>query len=329
MYWIEFFLSSFFIILAGIRLTKYADRLSDVLNLGKLWIGIVLLGFVTSLPEAITCVVSIVKLEANDLAVGNLLGSNNFNVFLIFLMDLVYRKGAVTNKISSKKSHYFSAGISLFLMMMVVAQMTFGEALSRFNVGYVSILMITVGVVYLGGMWVLRSIEKNSEVAEVSGSKNHSLSEIWINLIISSLVVVVSAMWLAKSADIIAVQTGLGRSFVGTVLLALVTSLPEMVVTLSALRLGAFDLAVGNIFGSNMTNMFIMFVCALIYTKGGFLLTVSQTHIFTPLVGFLMTLIVLRGIAVKHKPVIFGLGLDAIFVAVLFFGGNFILYLVK
>ena len=77
MYWIEFIISSVVIIVAGVRLTKYADKLSEQTNLGKAWIGIILLGVVTSLPEAVTCIVSVASLDAYDLAIGNLLGSNH------------------------------------------------------------------------------------------------------------------------------------------------------------------------------------------------------------------------------------------------------------
>ena len=85
---------------------------------------------------------------------------------------------------------------------------------------------------------------------------------------------------LAQSADEIALQTGLGRTFVGSIFLALVTSLPEMVVSLSALKMGAFDLAIGNIFGSNMTNMFIVFFVFLSpILRGPILYDVGSTHI--------------------------------------------------
>ena len=86
MAWITFIVSAAGIVYAGVLLTKYADILSDRLHLGKTWVGIVLLGFVTSLPEAITSLISVVSLTADDLAIGNLFGSNNFNPMLICLI---------------------------------------------------------------------------------------------------------------------------------------------------------------------------------------------------------------------------------------------------
>ena len=329
MYWIEFFISAALIIAAGIHLTKYADRLSDALNLGKLWIGIVLLGFVTSLPEAITCVASIVKLEANDLAAGNLLGSNNFNLLLLVLMDMFYRQGSVTNKISSRQSHRVSGLLSVLLMAIVVGEIAFADVFSSFRVAHISYAMILICLVYFWGMSLLAKLEKDHHESVDPSGKVYPLITIWFHLILSASVVIVSAMWLARSADIIAVETGLGRSFVGTILLALVTSLPEMVVTLSALRMGAFDLSLGNIFGSNMTNMFIMFICACVYTKGPFLRDINPTHLITPLIGILMTFIALEGIARKEKRVYGVLGLDTIFLLLLFVGGTAIFYVIR
>jgi len=109
--WIEFTVGATLIIIAGIKLTRYADVISDRLSLGKVWIGIVILGLVTSLPEAITSLVSIISLSAYDLAIGNLVGSNNFNPMLLVVMDIIYRKGPVTNAISPDKSHRVSTMI--------------------------------------------------------------------------------------------------------------------------------------------------------------------------------------------------------------------------
>lgn len=329
MYWIEFFISAVFIVLAGIRLTKYADRLSDALRLGKLWIGIVLLGIVTSLPEAITCLVAIVQIQANDLAAGNLLGSNNFNLVLIVLMDALFRNSSITGKISAQRSHSVSGLLSVVLMAIVAGEILFNAAFSSVRIGHMTVTMIAVAAIYFWGMYLLGQLEKTGHVPVDEPGEAHSLPEIWVNLLISSAVVVVSAMWLTKSADIIALQTGLGRSFVGTALLALVTSLPEMVVTISAVRMGAFDLCVGNIFGSNMTNMFIVSMCALIYREGIFTTTVNPAHALTPLIGILMSFVVLEGIRRGKKKLYGGFGLDSFLLVGLFIGGNALFYFFK
>ena len=133
-------------------------------------------------------------------------------------------------------------------------------------------------------------------------------------------------MWLAGSADVIAEQTGLGRTFFGGVFLAFITSLPEMVVSLSALRLNSLDLAIGNIFGSNMTNMFILFICSLFHRGGPILGTVSSAHVITAMLGIVLTYVAISGIYVKNKKTVFGLGWDSLVMAFFFIVGTGILY---
>ena len=326
MLWIEFLISSAVIIFCGTQLTKYADQISDHLQLGKAWVGIVLLGLVTSLPEAITCIVSIVSLNANDLAVGNLLGSNNFNPLLIVLMDIVYRRGSVTNAITSHRSHSISAVAAVILVLIVLGELYYYDSIGgtlQARIGGGNILIIALYFVFM------KSLARAQTPVE-AGLTNpvHNVGRVWLKLFLSAALVVVGAMVLANSADKIAESTGLGRTFVGSIFLALVTSLPEMVVTISAMKLGSFDLAIGNIFGSNMTNMFILALCDLL-TPGPILSTVSSTHVITGGLSIAIVLVALVGINSNSKKTVFGIGIDSIIMSVLFFGGTYVLYLIR
>ena len=104
----------------------------------------------------------------------------------------------------------------------------------------------------------------------------------------------IAAPHLARSADVIAGETGLGGTFVGTTLVALCTSLPELVATLTAVRMGAVELAVGNIFGSNTFNMVLLFPVELAH-DGALLGAVQATHAFTAMAVVLVTSVVVMG----------------------------------
>ena len=145
MIWIQFIISSALIVFAGTRLTTYADALSDRVDFGKVWVGVVLLGFVTSLPEAITSLTAVVSLQANDLAVGNMVGSNNFNLVLIFVMDCFYRQGAVTNAIPFNRSRVLPAFFAMGLAGIVMV--------SIFSSSFIQ--MPVVGMLGLGGLLIL------------------------------------------------------------------------------------------------------------------------------------------------------------------------------
>lgn len=96
----------------------YADVISVRTGLSKVWIGMILLGAVTSLPEAVTSVASVVKINAPDLSLGNILGSNMINLFIIPIADIAYRKGAILAFVS--QAHILTACLGIFLTCIVI-----------------------------------------------------------------------------------------------------------------------------------------------------------------------------------------------------------------
>ena len=324
MAWIEFIISAFVVIVAGSRLTMAADRLSDQLNLGKAWIGIFLLGLVTSLPEAVSSVTAVRSLGADNLAVGNLLGSNNFNPLLLVMLDLVYRKGSVTNEVPANDSHRLSAYYAMVLTVIVIAEIAFG-VLPHW--GSVSIGVVAICALYGRGIFKLAAVSRGVEAPEAPSAGN--LRQTWISIFISATLVVLAAVWLADAADRIAVQTGLGDTFVGSIFLALATSLPELIVTLSALQMGALDLGIGNVFGSNMVNILILAFCSLIDPRGPILYGVRHVHILTGLCSIVMVFIALKGIEQNKKKSYAGLGWDSWAMMAVFLTGSSLLYMWK
>ena len=106
---------------------------------------------------------------------------------------------------------------------------------------------------------------------------------------------------LPHAADALAQELGLSRSFVGTILMALVTTLPEMAVTLAALRLGALDMAIGNLLGSNLFNVLILSVDDLFYTPGPLLADAAPVHAGTAVTALLMTGLVIVGLVMRPR----------------------------
>ncbi len=330
MLYIQFIISAALIVFSGIKLTGYADALSDKLNIGKVWIGVILLGLVTSLPEAVASLTAVLALHSNDLAIGNMVGSNNFNISLIVLMDMFYRKSAITNHFSFTRAHLMPAVFAVYLTLFVIAENMLGGHLNLPMLGPVSLGNVIIIVVYFWGVRILSKLDVQHQDVDIDERhETISVKALGIRLFASAVCVVVGAIWLASCADKIAEVTGLGQTFVGTIFLAFVTSLPEMVVTISALRLGVIDMALGNIFGSNMINMFIVALCDVFYVKGAILATVSKTHVFTAGLSVFLTGIVLAGISHRSKKKIFGLGWDAWLILILFICGMKVLYCLK
>lgn len=328
MVWIIFLTSAAIIVAAGSRLTVSADKLCARLGLGDVWIGIVLLGLITSMPEAVSSLIAVVSLGAGDLALGNLLGSNNFNPLLLVVMDFVYRKGSVTSRISPKPSHGFSAGYAIVLTVLVVFDIFASRVWAWPSWNGITVSLGALALIYTGGMYHLSRCDgapsphgiKERDTPETTGA-------ILMTLMICAFCVVIASIWLTNSCDQIAAQTGLGQTFVGSLLLAMVTSLPEMVVTLSAMSLKNFDMAIGNIFGSNMTNMLILVICAAAAPGQDLMSTANPNHILTGINSIVMVAIILIGLRSAKKKTFWGVGWDTLLMLTAFLGTNFLLYL--
>jgi cation:H+ antiporter len=256
-------------------------------------------------------------------------GSNACNLLLIALLDMVYRKGSITNVISHGKAQTLSAWFAFGFTAIVAFEILMSGKGGFPTVFGMSFFTGLLGMLYFVGMYC---IYKNNP-AYVSQKKQEapkeSLVKICSVLGVSAVVVVIAAVVLANAADRIAVVTGLGRTFVGSLFLAMATSLPEMVVTISALSLGQLDLAIGNIFGSNMTNMFLIAVCDVAIGKPAILGMVSVTHVVMLVLSCIMTVIVLKGLARRYKKAIAGLGGDSWLLLAVYGMGMLVLYILK
>ena len=324
--WLKFFASAGLVVLAGIKLTKYANILSDRFSISKAWMGMILLGAITSLPEATASIASAGILRAPNLAVGNIAGSVNFNLMIVALMDFVYHRGSVTAQIQAKRTYEWSAVFYGLLSSIVVVEIFLSSKTSLIAFGPISLGSILIVILYfLGSKFIFKKEtgDKSDSVKRTITSQDKILI---FKMMAGALTVIFGGIWLSSLADSISVVTGLGQSFVGTTFLGFVTSLPEIVVSVSAIRMGAFDLAFGNIFGSNMFNILILSICEGFYIKGPIFSDVAQTHILMMTLSVVLTTILIIGIRKGAKKTFFGFGLDTILMMICFAIGMKFLY---
>ncbi len=331
MVWIQFLFLSLIIIIAGNRLVFNADALSEKLRLSKAWVGVVLLGLITSLPEAITSFWAVIVYEAADLAVGNMLGSNVYNLMILFLLDCFYRQGSFTDRLKATPSNLWPAGFAVFLTVIVMIDICWGLRGWIVSIGHISTGSLLIAVVYVFGIRFLYRLENAlpGESVVPKDIRQKSLSQVARNLLICALIVVATSIGLTHVCKEIALVTGWGETLVGSIFLALATSLPEIVVSFSAFKIGSFDMALGNIFGSNMINMFIIFLSGLFFIRGPMLAAVGPGHFLTAIEGLLLTAIATAGIIKKNKVVFFGIGIDTGMMLLVFLTGLFWIYRIQ
>ncbi len=327
--WLKFFVSAGLVVFAGVKLTKYADIVSDRFSISKVWVGMILLGVATSLPELTATIASAVGLNAPDLAVGNIAGSVNFNLMIIVVLDFLYRKGSITGQIQSKKTYEWSAAFYAVLSLIVVLEIFFASKARLIGIGSVSLgNILIVGIYILSSKYIFKVDSDQQAVESVRHKITKDDQVLFIKIALGAGAVILGGIWLADVCDKIAIVTGLGRTFVGTMLLGFVTSLPEIVVSVSALKMGALDLAFGNIFGSNMFNILILSICEMTYAKGFLFENVSKAHIMMMTLSVVLTTILIAGIKKGKKKEFLGFGIDSILMIICFaIGMNFLYHL--
>jgi cation:H+ antiporter len=241
------------LIAAGTMLARAGEEISQATGLGRVWIGAVLVAAATSLPELATDV-SAVRLGAPDLGAGDLFGSSMANMLVLATLDLVWRRRQLLRQAALDNTLLASLAIVLNAMAAI-----FVLARPQHHVLGVAPESVALVAAYLAG---LRAVHRHGN--HVAGPSRRSVR--WtgrrlrgplLRFALAAAVTLGAAPPFAAAAQEIAEISGLGSTFVGTFLVGVSTSLPELVAAVAAVRMGALDLAVANLFGSNAFNMAI------------------------------------------------------------------------
>ena len=307
MVWLYFLLCVIAILFAGSKLARYGDAIAEKTGLGGVWIGMVLIALITSMPELATGIGSVALVKEPDLAVGTLLGSSIFNILILVVLDALYRRTPILSDVS--KTHIIAAVMGLILTAVAAGSIFAGEKLSGFALGWLGVPSIIIFILYLAGMrWIYNS-ERNQRSKSVSDSpaqyKEDSVKVIWLKFSLAAAIVVGVGIWVAFIGEDIAELTGWETSFVGSMFLAISTSMPELVICIAALRLGAIDIAVADVLGANMINMAKIILIDPFWTQGSLLSSVSSNHLITAVTVIAMSFVVIIGLKFRQRRKIF------------------------
>ncbi len=308
--WLQLAGSAIIILGASNFLAKSADVIAFKTGLGRSFVGVVLLATATSLPELGTGVSSIALLDEPDLAAGDAFGSNLFNLLIIGLLDIFWRNGPILTRVTVTSVVIGALGI---VMISLAATAILIHSMTTTTSGwYISPISVLIIVVFVVAMFIIYRVEKQSEAEDeeddpVSEDGEHeyagnSLGRAVLTYALAAAVVVVAAIWLAKTGDGIAEEMGWQASFMGTQFLAFSTSLPELAASFAAIRLNAPELAISNVLGSNLFNMgFILFLDDVAFTDGVFWTSISEVHILTAVIAVIMTAVVIIALVIPRR----------------------------
>jgi cation:H+ antiporter len=277
--WIQFLAVALVIVFAGAALARFGDIIGEKSGLGRSWIGVVLLAATTSIPELFTGVGATAVSPLPDIAVGDVLGSCMFNLLILSFMDAIQPQPLSTR---AHQGHALSIGFGLLLIATAGLGLLTGNSVpSIAGIGATSLFLIAAYFVAMRTIFMHerhRRARETQEVAEELRYADVTLRSAILRYSAAGAVVIAAALLLPHLGAGLARQTGLGEAFVGRFFIAITTSLPEIVVSLAAVRIGAIDLGVANILGSNLFNLLILGIDDIFYRRAVLLAAVDDSH---------------------------------------------------
>lgn len=328
--WIQFAAALVLIGYAGTALSRYGDVIASKTGLGGTWVGIALLATVTSVPELVTGVSAVRLADKPDIAVGTVLGSCVFNMVILVVLDVIARGRSVFEL--AGQGHILSAGLGVLLISVVGFSLLLAqEDGGGWSLGYVGVYTPLIVVIYFASVRAVFRYERKNPGAEdppAEFTNATSMPQAAVAFGISSVVVIAVSLWLPFVASDLAAAMGWYETFVGTLFVAVITSLPEVVVTVAALRIGAVNLAIANLFGSNMFNIGVIAVGDLFYTKGPILAHVESIHVLSAFSAVMMTGVAIVGLQYRPQGRLFGkLGWASLMLVTLYLLNSYVVYL--
>ncbi|MHB0975958.1 MAG: sodium:calcium antiporter [Candidatus Aquicultorales bacterium] len=326
MSFLVFIISAIVIGIAGTYLAKYGDAIADETGLSGVWIGAVLLAIATSLPE-IASDVTAGLYNTPDLAAGDIFGSGMANMLLLAVVSFYYGrlyKGTLLQDVTL--AHSATAALAMLLTALAGFFIVIRSRLAIYEIGVDSAVLF---VVYIVAMWALgeqASRERLEPEKPEEPEARPTLGQAVLGFAISTLAIVAAAPFLVTSANAIVETTGISSSFMGTLFLALVTSAPELAVSLSAIRIGAFDLAVGDLFGSNAFNIVILFFTDIAYRQGPLLSSVAPAHLASAFLLIVLMSIGLAGLVFRAKKKFLLIVPDAVLIILVYAIGLWMIF---
>lgn len=329
---LAFFAAALLIALAGVAITKRADAIADRTGLGEALIGAVLLGGTTSLPGIVTSVSAAWSGYA-ALSISNALGGIAVQTAFLAIADICYRKANLEHAAASAPALSESALLMILLAIPLAAS-------SGPDVTFAGIHPATPLLVcgYLGGlhllhrakdhpMWLPRrtrltrrdanEMECSPDLADQPHSESSS-ARIWVEFGLLALLLGGSGYLLSRLGIEIAARTALDETAVGGLLTGVVTSLPELVTAVAAVRQGALTLAVSGIIGGNAFDTLFLAFSDVAYQEGSIYHQFNSQHVFVISVALLMTGILLLGLLRRQESGPAGIGFEGVSILLLY-----------
>ncbi|PRY72953.1 sodium:calcium antiporter [Halomonas ventosae] len=316
----------------GTRLTGIVDDLADRTGLGEAIAGAVLLGMATSL-SGIVVSVSAALADRPTLAMSNALGGIAVQTLFLTIADITHRRANLEHAAASL-GNLMQAGLLLCLLSLVLIG-RFAPEWTLWQVHPVTPLLL---IGYLFGlrlvdrsrdnpMWRPAQTRETEPDVPDEQAMRRSATRLWLSFVALAAMLGISGWLLERSAAVIAAQTGLGQSVVGALMTAVVTSLPELVTSVAAVRRGALTLAVAGIIGGNAFDTLFVAASDIAYRGGSVYHAIPDTVALWVALSMLMTGILLVGMIHRERQGPAHIGFESVGIIACYLAGALTLLL--
>jgi cation:H+ antiporter len=230
---------------ASNKFTEAAERIGLFLRISPFVVGVTIVAVGTSLPELISSIIAVIQ-GNSEIVVANVIGSNITNVLLILGLSAL-----VAKRIQIKESF-----LRIDLMVFITSAFILTIIILNGTVTIIeSIILLLCFVAYIN--YIIKT-KKPKEKIKPNIKKEPMSKKVYIILIISVAIIFISAYYTIESIVNLSNLIGIGKEIIAVTVVALGTSLPELAVSISAIRKGKTEIAIGNILGSNIFNIFLI-----------------------------------------------------------------------
>ena len=289
----------------SVKAADYVDLIDKKTSLSGAFIGGIMLSAVTSLPELFTSLSSTLLLDEPGLCIGNILGSDLFNLAVLAVLIVVFNRSFAVAEIAH--SHQNVLWLLLVAYGALALNMMGVLSVELFTVSITSVIMIAcyaASVKHLSG----ESTEEDDE----EDTSPLTLKQVLVRFAVVAVGIVVLSILISQVTDMLAEELNLGKSLAGALFMGVATSLPELSSTIALFRKKSFDIAVGNIVGSNIFNLIILSISDILYTGTGLYDFSDPKTVALLVFGFLAHPLILMALKLRHRWIQVGVSVGAV-----------------
>lgn len=291
---------------AGVKFTRVVDEIADRTDLGEALAGAVLLGAATSIPGLITTITGAAEGDAG-FALSNALGGIAAQTTFLVLADMIYRRTNLEHAAASLPN-ILQAAI-LIALVGVVLMATAGPDVDVLGVNPATLALVVVYAYGLGlvrrakdaPMWMPESTDETVEDEPDPDASQTPIGRLWLWFGALAAAVAFVGYAIGQSGLTVARETGLSGSVVGAVFTSVITSLPELVTVLTAVRIGALTLGVSNIVGGNTFDVLFVAAADIAFRGGSIYHAADRQSLFVMALTVVLTAMLIAGLLTRER----------------------------